>query len=97
MIVMKDVDSSMFLKAGYDENTRSAHLLFKNHKTYSYPMTKETFEALMAAESIGKHFAQHVRKQFAGVLITSESTASSPTGPGATSKPPVAPEPVLVA
>lgn len=63
---MKAVDSSMVTHAGYDEATGSAHLVFRNGFTYIYKLPKFQFDDLMAAGSIGKHFAEHIRPHYKG-------------------------------
>ena len=67
---MNEVKSDMFSHAGFDEATGEAHLRFKtSNKTYRYKMPKETFDGFMKAESLGKHFNQHIRKQHPGTLV----------------------------
>ena len=77
MMEMKAVKSSMFTHAGYYVDT--ARLTFTNGTTYDYKMPRDVFEGLLAAESAGKYFGQHVRKQYPGVRASSDAQAGHPS------------------
>lgn len=56
------VDSSNIASLGYDEETRTMVVEFKNKTLYSYhPVQPKAFDELKNAESIGGHFNQHFR------------------------------------
>ena len=56
------VQSSLIKSIGYAEG--KMHVEFSNGKVYEYtgPKVQDHYQALMAAESIGKHFGAHVRR-----------------------------------
>jgi hypothetical protein len=56
------VTSSTIKSIGYADG--EMHIEFSNGRVYSYagPKVEAHFQALLAAESVGKHFAAHVRK-----------------------------------
>lgn len=94
---MEEVKSEMFSHAGFSEN-EGAYLTFKNgDATYRYPkMTKDTYEALRAAESMGKYFQINVRRQYAAEKVSTDMASSSGAPPGAATPPAVTPEATLV-
>lgn len=56
---MKPVESSRFVEHGYDPETKTARLRFKNGKAFDYPgVEPHEYEAFEKAESKGKHFHQ---------------------------------------
>lgn len=55
------VDSSMMSAAGYDPETRELRVAFKCVRIYTYTgVSQEEFNALMAADSKGRHMQSHV-------------------------------------
>jgi hypothetical protein len=58
----KSVTSSNIDGLHYDEGTQTLNVRFKNGGRYAYGgVAKDAFEALRDAESVGKHFHQHIR------------------------------------
>lgn len=56
------VESSNIDSIAYDNDTRTLFVKFKSNKTYSYqPITYEGFKGLYEADSIGKHFIEHIK------------------------------------
>ena len=65
---MKAAKSQMFSQYGYDPDTKTLAVRFANGGTYTYPgVTPEAFASMEGAESIGKHFAAHIRGNIKGV------------------------------
>lgn len=61
---MKEVKSSNIHAIGWADGTLTVH--FKNGTAYSYAgVPAEEHKKLMEAESVGKHFGQHIRGKFA--------------------------------
>ena len=63
-IALFPVESNQVKAIGYDSATETLAMQFKHGAgaIYHYPgVTKELHEALMAAESIGKFFGQHIK------------------------------------
>ena len=64
---MQEVKSQMLSHVGYNEATQVLSVRFHNGKTYNYPgVSADEHKALMAAESIGKHFAVNIKNRFVG-------------------------------
>lgn len=64
---MEEVKSSTISHIGHDPATNQLSVKFLNGSTYVYEgVTAEDHKALMEAESIGKHFGQHIRPKFKG-------------------------------
>lgn len=62
-IVLVPVTSNQVKAIGYDEATQTLAVTFTrgNAAFYHYPnVTKETYDAFMNAESIGKFFGEHI-------------------------------------
>jgi hypothetical protein len=58
------VKSSNLKSVGYDAEKQELHVEFSSGQVYVYAnVPPEKHEALLAAESIGKHFGQHIRTQ----------------------------------
>jgi hypothetical protein len=67
---MVDVVSSQIKKIGYDEPSQTMFVEFANGVTYRYPEVPALVHGLlMTAESVGRHFNEHVRKQYQGVKL----------------------------
>jgi hypothetical protein len=93
---MDKVKSEMFSHAGFSEET-GAYLTFGNGTTYVYPtIPKDTYEALRAAESMGKYFIKNIRGQHTGAKVSTDMASSSGAPPGAATPPAVTPEATLV-
>lgn len=62
---MTPVKSSNVAAVGYDQSTLTLTVQFKDGATYSYhDFPPEAHSALMAAESVGKHLAKHVKGKY---------------------------------
>lgn len=61
---LEPVNSSNITAIGHDPETDTLHLQFSSGKTYAYShIERDQYEALMGAESIGSHFAKHIRSK----------------------------------
>lgn len=59
---MTPVKSSNLSAVGYDPATRALTVQFKSGASHHYAdVSPEAHAALMAAESVGKHFHAHIR------------------------------------
>jgi hypothetical protein len=68
----KPVNSSIIKSAGHDIANNVLELEFSNGKIYRYAnVPAEKYAALLAAESIGKHFGTHIKPHHD--LIAAES------------------------
>ena len=58
-----EVQSSNIKSVGYDEKTKTLEVEFiKKGKVFQYsPITREGYDLLMQAESIGEFFSKHIR------------------------------------
>lgn len=64
---MQVVKSKMLSHVGYDPTTSQLTVKFTNGGTYTYDgVTAEEHAAMMAAPSIGTHFAQNIRTKYKG-------------------------------
>ena len=56
------VQSSLIKSVGFENG--EMHIEFSNGKVYSYtgPKVEDHYKALMAADSIGKHFGANIRR-----------------------------------
>lgn len=60
---MKKVESSNIEAIGFKDGSLTVH--FKNGSAYSYAgVTEADANKLMDAESVGKHFNQHIKGKF---------------------------------
>ena len=67
MAELTAVKSSTISHVGYDKASSTLTIRFTHGGTYNYPGVPESaYEALLAAESIGKHFHANIRNQYAG-------------------------------
>jgi len=65
MINLKPVESSMIKQVGFDEESEVLRVVFNNNATYDYAdVPKVEHDALMEADSIGKHFHRNIRGKF---------------------------------
>lgn len=61
------VTSSNIDAVGYHEDSRTLHIRFAFGSTYTYrDVAPEEHENLIAAKSIGSHFAKHIRPHYTG-------------------------------
>jgi hypothetical protein len=59
------VDSSMLASVGYNPMTAVLELEFRNGRLYRYgEVEQETYRDLMAAESKGRYFLDHIDDQY---------------------------------
>lgn len=65
-IEKKPVTSSNIEAIGYDEETQTLRVWFKNGGAYDYDkVPKEEFEALQNASSVGSYFASNIKGKYA--------------------------------
>lgn len=70
-VQMIPVVSSNISSVGYDQMKGTLHVLFKNGGLYVYAgVPHGTFDALLAAESVGSFLNKNIKKQFACVPLT---------------------------
>lgn len=59
---MTKVDSSNINDIEYDDRRNTLKVTFKNNTTFEYHgVSKDEYEKLMKASSIGAHFHKHIR------------------------------------
>ena len=76
---MVSVASSAIRGIGYDPAAQVLYVEFPSGSTWTYKdVPPDAHAALMGAESIGKHFAQHVRGQYVGEPLPAESEGGEP-------------------
>jgi hypothetical protein len=64
------VESSNLAAIGYDAESKTLQVDFKNGKRWQYPnVPAELFAEFQAAESVGKFFAARIKSQFLGVPL----------------------------
>lgn len=64
-MALEAVKSSAISHVGYDKNRETLTVKFHNGGTHEFfPVPEEAHTALMGADSIGKHFQQHIRPKF---------------------------------
>ena len=65
--------SSNIAGVSYWPGPRTMHITFRGGRTYRYrDVPQDLYEALLAADSIGKYFAAHVRPHFKGAIVESD-------------------------
>ena len=65
-VVMHPVESTKLAEMGYQPETQTLAIKFRNGKPaiYHYPLVHpQEYQALRAAESMGKHFGAHIQKR----------------------------------
>ena len=64
-MTMKPVSSSNIESVGYEDGTM--HVKFRSGKTYVFAeVPAEAHAAFVGAQSVGKHFAVHIKGKYAG-------------------------------
>ena len=59
------VDSTSIAEIGYDEDSQTLEIEFKNGSTYQYfDVPKQVFEDLLSAGSAGAYLAKNVKGQY---------------------------------
>lgn len=65
------VQSSMLASVGHDGDT--LHVEFKGGKVYAHTgVSAERFQQMLAADSIGKHYNEHIKGKFPHTLLPAE-------------------------
>ena len=69
-ITMQPVKSSNIASCGHCAKTNTMAVRFNSGSTYHYPdVGKETFDGLMAADSVGKHYHAKIRGNYVGEKV----------------------------
>lgn len=64
------VESNNLAAIGYDAESKTLQVDFKNGKRFQYPNVEpELFAEFQAAESVGKFFAARIKSEFLGVPL----------------------------
>lgn len=64
------VKSSSIKSVGYDEGKRVLEVEFTSGRVYVYAeVTRDEYEALVSAGSVGKYFAERIKGRYAGVPV----------------------------
>ncbi len=63
-------NSSIIVSVTYDLLMNNLLITFKNSNIYEYVnVPKEEYDALIAAESVGKHFAQFIKNKYEWIRV----------------------------
>ena len=66
----RSVDSSNLHEVEYDDETEVLVVTFKGGARYAYEGVKKyAYDALVEAESVGKHFATYIRNDYVGTRL----------------------------
>jgi hypothetical protein len=69
-INIQKVKSSNLIGIGYDDKSETLAVQFKSGTTYHYSgVSRDQYEALKAAESVGKMYHANIRGKFEGEKI----------------------------
>jgi len=68
-IPLKPVKSSSFQAVGYDEEKRILAVQFPGGVYHYADVPKEVYDSLLAAESLGKFFALHIKPKYAAAKL----------------------------
>ncbi len=69
-VEMKPVKSSNIAAIGYDAPSKTMHVQFSSGASYAYDGVEPDIHAAFAgADSVGSHFAKHIRPKFTGRRI----------------------------
>ncbi len=72
---MQTVSSSNISAIGYDLDAKTLTVQFKSGAAWRYgKVSAKDAAKLLAADSIGRHFAAHIRPIFAGRMVEQEDT-----------------------
>ena len=72
------LESSVFTAIAYRAGAQQLYLRFREGNVYCYfACPRSVYEALLAAESKGKYFAQHIRNGFHCARVHGENHAGS--------------------
>lgn len=75
-ITLNPVKSSNIAAMGYDPASRTLAVQFASGVQWRYAdVPPAEYEAMQKAESIGSHFARHVRSAFKGVKVEPDAAA----------------------
>ena len=67
-VTMFAVESSTILSIGYSKEKQELHIIFNGNHEYVYrDVPADLWEEFRKAESIGRFFAQNIKKKFTGV------------------------------
>ena len=67
-VTMFAVQSSTILSIGYSEAEQELHILFVGNHLYTYKdFPPDLWEEFREAESVGRFFAQFIKKKYTGV------------------------------
>lgn len=70
MIQRQPVKSSSIRSIGYDPMSKTMEIEFNSGAVYEYRgVTEETYQGLMNADSIGKHFHSEIRPRHTGIPV----------------------------
>lgn len=75
-IPLKPVTSSNIKAVGYDEERHILAIEFASGTYYYADFPKEAYDAFVAADSLGKHFAAFIRAKYAGVKVLIADSAA---------------------
>jgi len=65
MAKLSQVESSLIDAIGYDTETQELTVKFKRGGVFAYEeVPKDTFQAFLNAESIGRYFLAHIKHKF---------------------------------
>lgn len=74
MIEWTPVSSSSIARVGHDADTHQLHVQFIGGGQYIFhDVPRSHFDDLLAAPSVGKHFQQQIKGQFAHTRVESDS------------------------
>lgn len=72
-------NSSAFTSVGYHPDTQTLALEFKSGGVHHYTgVTQDEADALLGAESIGKHFHAHIKPHYAGEKVDAPAMGTCP-------------------
>lgn len=75
---LKEVSSHTISHVGYDATTETLTLRFRRGGLYRYAgVPAKEHEALLAAESMGKHFQARIRSQYQGAKVAEPQLAEA--------------------
>ena len=67
-VTMFSVESSTLISIGYSEENQELHILFVGNHPYVYKdFPSDLWQQFRKAESVGRFFAQFVKKKYTGV------------------------------